>query len=30
LYLKELVPEYSFHIRHHLNTDEETVLYCYI
>lgn len=29
LYLKELVPEYQFHIRHHSNTDIETVLYCH-
>lgn len=28
LYLKELVPEYKFHIRHHSTRDEETVLYC--
>lgn len=28
LYLKELVPEYKFHIRHHSSRDEETVLYC--
>lgn len=28
LYLKELVPEYQFHIRHHSARDEETVLYC--
>ena len=28
LYLKELVPEYQFHIRHHSSRDEETVLYC--
>lgn len=28
LYLKELVPEYRFHIRHHSSRDEETVLYC--
>lgn len=27
LYLKELVPEYQFHIRHHSSRDEETVLY---
>lgn len=30
LYLKNLVPDYQFHIRHHLNTDGETVLYCHI
>lgn len=29
-YLKELVPEYQIHIRHHSNTDQETVLYCYL
>lgn len=28
LYLKELVPEYKFQVRHHSNVD--TVLYCYI
>jgi len=28
LYLKELVPEYQFHIRHHSARDKETVLYC--
>ncbi len=27
-YLKELVPEYRFHILHHSCRDEETVLYC--
>ena len=30
LYLKELVPEYQFHIRHHSNTDVDTLLYCHI
>lgn len=29
-YLKELVPEYSFAVRHHWNSFDETVLYCYI
>ncbi len=30
LYLKKLVPKYKFHIRHHSNTYNETVLYCYL
>lgn len=30
LYLKELVPEYQFAVRHHTNSDEETVLYCWV
>lgn len=30
LYLKALVPEYHFAVRHHTDIDEETVLYCYI
>lgn len=29
-YLKELVPEYTFAVRHHWNSFDETVLYCYI
>lgn len=29
-YLKELVPEYIFAVRHHWNSFDETVLYCYI
>lgn len=29
-YLKELVPEYHFHVCHHSNTDIETILYCHI
>lgn len=29
-YLKELVPEYDFAVRHHWNSFDETVLYCYI
>lgn len=28
-YLKELVPEYRFAVRHHWNSFDETVLYCY-
>ena len=30
LYLQKLVPEYQFHICHHSNTDEDTVLYCHV
>lgn len=30
LYLKNLVPEYRFMVRHHSISDEETVLYCHI
>ncbi len=30
LYLKKMVPEYKFHIRHHSTANEETVLYCCI
>ena len=29
-YLKELVPEYTFAVRHHWNSFDETVLYCYM
>lgn len=29
-YLKELVPEYTFAVRHHWNSFDETVLYCYL
>lgn len=29
-YLKELVPEYTFAVRHHWNSFDETVLYCYV
>lgn len=29
-YLKELVPEYTFAVRHHWNNFDETVLYCYV
>ena len=28
-YLKELVPEYTFAVRHHWNSFNETILYCY-
>ena len=30
LYLKKLVPEYHFTVRHHSLADEETTLYCYV
>lgn len=30
LFLKNLVPEYQFMVRHHGDWDEETVLYCFI
>lgn len=30
LYLKSLVPEYQFHIRHHSDKDEDTVVYCHL
>ncbi len=30
LYLKELVPEYKFAVRHHWNSFDETILYCYL
>lgn len=30
LYLKKLVPEYHFTVRHHSIADRETVLYCYV
>jgi len=30
LYLKKLVPEYHFTVRHHSLADEETMLYCFI
>lgn len=29
-YLKELVPEYTFAVRHHWNSFDETVLYCFL
>lgn len=29
-YLKELVPEYTFAVRHHWNSLDETILYCYV
>lgn len=29
-YLKELVPEYTFAVRHHWDNFDETVLYCYV
>lgn len=30
IFIKEIVPEYKFMIRHHSYSDTETVLYCYI
>lgn len=30
LYLKNLIPEYNFSIRHHRNSFDETILYCYL
>ena len=30
LYIKELVPEYKLYVRHHSNTDNETVLYAVV
>lgn len=29
-YLKQLVPEYTFAVRHHWNSLDETILYCYV